>query len=486
MAAKEYRLGIAEMMIDTAGAAVEELGGFVQSTSAPTHSFSAIMSKSAIMELQKRSDVFKIYDDSTKAQPSQDVAWRTMGASAVWPYSITGGGEIVAVVEGDSIITTNRPYIYVEDVRDSSCPDDHATQVAHCIGAQQNHWTGIAYHSQIVSANDCSWTWSGLADAVDWAYTNHTPTVYNHSYGGDSNGQYTAMDQFLDQHAADNYTFHVVAAGNTSYQCQTGQMYVAPPGLGYNVLTVGATNDNNTVPQAGDTMASFSCWENPALHGWPEKPEVVAPGVNIKWKVAGPPSGPAPNIFQTNSGTSFAAPLAAGVATLVENAGSSCYYSVTSGQKAAILATAAFDIESGRSRDGVGSVFAGTMPEVFNNAFSNCWAGTISTDTDVYVDLQDGVSFSIHKKIRVALVWEEDPSGTHRTGMPYPDYPQMDWDLMIYDPGGNLEVSSLWTWNTWDVVEFTVDQPGTWRFHINDYGGGGFPTKMAMVWAAVP
>jgi subtilisin family serine protease len=487
--AKEVRLGIAEMMIDEASEAVEDLSGVVQSESATTHSFTAIMTKSAIQKLQKRSDVFKIYNDALVAKPSQDVAWRTMGASANWPYGIHGAGEKVAVVEGDSIITTNRPYINVLGVRDNSCPGDHATQVAHCIAAQQNHWTGIAYQASVVSANDCSWMYTGLANAVDWAYTNHAPDVYNHSYGGDTNGHYTSMDQFLDQHSADNFTFHVVAAGNSGGQCgnTTGTMQVSSPGLAYNVLTVGATNDNNTVPQAGDTMATFSCWENPAIHTSKEKPEVVAPGVNIKWKVAGPPRGPAPNIFQTNSGTSFASPLVAGVATLIEDAQSSCWWSVMSGHKAAILATAAFDIEAGRDKDGVGSVFAGTLPEVFNNAFSNCWA-TMGTDvdTDVYVDLQDFVNIGGSKKVRVALVWEEDPSGTHRPGMPYPDYPQNDWDLLIYDPDDIPVAGCSTVFDTWCVVEFTVDKPGTWRFFINNFGDSGISSKMAMVWAAIP
>ena len=127
------------------------------------------------------------------------------------------------------------------------------------------------------------------------------------------------------------------------------------------------------------------------------------------------------------------------------------------------------------------------LPEVFNNAFSNCWATMgIDVDTDFYVDLQDAVNIGGSKKVRVALVWEEDPSGTHRSGLPYPDYPQTDWDLMIYDPDDILVTGSYWTWNTWDVVEFTVDKPGTWRFHINNFGDSGISSKMAVVWAAIP
>jgi serine protease AprX len=485
---RDYRLAIAESMVAMAGDEVMGLGGFVQAESLATHSLSASLDKAAILELQNATDIARIYADDILYEPSQDVAWRTMGAGASWPYGIRGGGVTVAVVEGDSIITTNRPYIDTIAVRDNSCPGNHATQVAHCIAARQNHWSGIAYLSRIVSANDCSWTATGLMEAMNWAHENHSPQVYNHSYGADTDGNYTALDQFLDQFSYDNAQLQVVASGNASVQCQSGEMYVSSPGLAYNVLTVGAFDDLNTTPRADDTMASFSCWENPALHPGKEKPEVVAPGVDIHWKVAGPPRSPEPNIFQTSSGTSFAAPLAAGLGALIEDAESSCFFGAPSGHKAAILATAAFDVDpTGSERDGVGAIFAGNLPEVFNNYGSNCWAGDgIFVDTDISVDFQKGLLGSGNKRIRVALVWEEDPSGIHRPGMPYPEYPQNDWDLIIIGPDGTTLASSTSTFNTWEVAEFEVTETGTYTIYLDNFGDSGITSKMTVVWAARP
>src|SRR4029453_2547201 len=67
----------------------------------------------------------------------------------------------------------------------------------------------------------------------------------------------------------------VAAAGNRGPPSGT----VDAPGDDPYVITVGATDDNETDTPADDTLAPFSSWGTPA--GSTPKPDVVAPGRRI-------------------------------------------------------------------------------------------------------------------------------------------------------------------------------------------------------------
>ena len=98
----------------------------------------------------------------------------------------------------------------------------------------------------------------------------------------------------------------VKSAGNRG----TGDGRVTSPGNGYNVLAVGNADLNGTAARADDTMRPSSSFVDPtSTIGDREKPEVTAPGSNIRMLSNGFPwSG------QIDTGTSMAAPMVAGSA----------------------------------------------------------------------------------------------------------------------------------------------------------------------------
>lgn len=474
-AAEAGRLLIVEDMIAPVSESVSNLGGTIEHEFTSTHSLTAWMTKGAIEALQNRPDVMRIYGNDQVFEPDQDNAWRTLGSAYVWAKPITGKGAKIAIVEGDSV-RTDRPYIHNLAAVRQSCPGDHATRVAHCATSDQNHWRGIAPFATIYSANDCSWTSSGLQAAMQWA-KGYDCDVYNHSYGLDTGGAPDSHDQYLDQFAYDNDDLQVKSAGNNA-------SYITSPGHGYNTLTVGGIDDKNTIAHGTDTMYVWSNYLDGT--GARTKPEVVAPAVDLQWYVWGPPRTGPPALLESGSGTSYAAPQVAGMAALIESSGWPCGSGLPETQKAAILATAYFNVVSGTDKDGVGSVYAGQLGQVFDLSRAHCYAASRNADFTLTFDLQRAKQGSGNPRMRAVIAWLENPSGIHRSGKPYPNFPQNDWDLTVRRPDNSSAGLSSTTRRTFEWVDFTIDQSGTWSFFINNWGDSGISSYIALVLVHIP
>lgn len=263
---------------------------------------------------------------------SYDDLWgiKKIGSASAWDTN-TGTGVIVAVV--DTGIDYNHPDIapnvwintgeipnngidddhngFVDDVRgwnfssNTNDPIDHighGTHVAGTIAALGNNGIGVigvAWHAQVMAVKGLDDAGSGsettLAPAIIYA-ANNGADVINASWGGQSNSQ-TIEDAI--KYAYSLGVVFVAAAGNFSEDAVNFFPASSPE-----AITVSASN-------ALDNLASFS--------NFGPKIDVAAPGEDIlSLQAAGSFLGPvvSPGYCRL-SGTSMAAPHAAGVAALV-------------------------------------------------------------------------------------------------------------------------------------------------------------------------
>jgi len=202
--------------------------------------------------------------------------------------------------------------------------DDLQGHGSHCAGivaSTDATYKGIAYGLDKLINAKAGWRgtdgkgwmyWSDGMAAIDWALrtVSDEADVISFSYSGSpgSNGD-TAFCHFMDAVVYSYSTPVAVSAGNDG---PTGTT-VGEPASAYNVIAVGAIDDQNTATRIDDVIASYSS-RGPTGDGR-IKPDIVAPGssimsCNYNWEGGNPD-------YVSKSGTSMAAPHIAGSVLLL-------------------------------------------------------------------------------------------------------------------------------------------------------------------------
>lgn len=279
------------------------------------YGFAAKLDEATVARLRKDPSVASIEPDriimlAPPAGKGPGGGGGSTGQVTPWGINRVGGaadgtGKTAWVI--DSGIDLDHPDLNVDASRgfnaftsgkDGGSPDDgngHGTHVAGTIAAKNNSVgvIGVAYNATVVPIKVLdsrgSGSYSGVIAGVDFVGANgKSGDVANMSLGGPIS---EALDRAVVNAAAKGVKF-VLAAGN---ETDNANNHSPARANGTNVYTISAMNSS-------DGWASFSNFGNPPV-------DYCAPGVSIQstWKDGG---------YNTISGTSMAAPHAAGVLLL--------------------------------------------------------------------------------------------------------------------------------------------------------------------------
>lgn len=394
------------------------------------------LSKDNILDIQKRNEV-EMISLERKAVPEINSAVPTILAPPVWNYNI-GTGVKVAVVEDDGIAFDN-PFIPdgIYYMPTSPNIDMHATMVAGVIASVNSEYKGVAPGVSLISANSQDYFESSLIAASDWALENDAD-ILSLSWGIPSDRKLTVMDKYYDYIVSHfPYPTVVKSAGNSAGK-------ITSPGNAWNVITVGAIDDKNTIDWLDDEMASYSSFVDPkSPHKDREKPEVVAVGNRItSTDTMYPWITPA-----ESDGTSFAAPAVAGEAALLMSLNSSLKMWPET-VRAVIYASADHNIE-GDSRlseyDGMGAV---NVLEAYNIVANKRMGYMTIYKSDSY-PVKFEFSAKAGEKKRVVIAWNSESTGAH--GL---DKLNVDLDLTVKNTTGTYLGTSTSRDNNYEIVEF--------------------------------
>jgi len=446
--------------------------GFTVTTYDGMPAFATLVPKSVILELNRREDVGSIFLVGATVRPAMISVAPTILAPAVWDRGYNGSGVTIAILEPGNVDSGNtflnlaplsRPGINNLDLR------NHATTVASVAASFHGTYRGIAWGATILSVG-MNGTDLDLVSGLQWAF-NQGAQIVNVSAVVDSQAN-TSMhwtDKAFDYWARYRFRMVTQALGNYSD-------YIRSPGKAWNVLSVGAFDDNNDPSWSNDQMWPSSPWINPASpNNDREKPEVVAVGRNVTALGVN-------NQIATWEGTSFAAPQVAGLdALLIHRHSDLTLWPEAS--RAIIMASATHNITgpsgipTGQDlRDGAGAinaVLADTIARTrnlsdVNPCTTSCWWGNYISSSSFPVGTWQFRYFTANKGdlIRAAIAWWSNAD------MPANNYSfdRLDTDLQlgIIDPDG-LWVPGAWSasWdNNYELVEGIATKTGTYRIAI--------------------
>jgi hypothetical protein len=183
---------------------------------------------------------------------------------------------------------------------------NHGTKVAGIatgLGVGDYDMRGIAYGAPLLFArfNTTQFTATTVGLALDWSLFNGAKVI-NMSFGIGLFGCDDSISNVMVDEAVDEGAVVVKSVGNEGAAGPTN------PGCGWNVISVGAINDNNSPDAWDDTLYDFTSL-GPFNHRM--KPEISAPGVDVNSTYHS--GGYAIDTY----GTSFAAPFVTGAAALI-------------------------------------------------------------------------------------------------------------------------------------------------------------------------
>ncbi len=344
---------------------------------------------------------------------------------------------------------------------------DHATQVAQSLVVTAPHITLYCSTKSYLFSRS-------LKDRIH--IINYSWTDPGYEGGAANTTSWLPQDSLSDRYVWRDRIAIFKSAGNNC-NIPEGHCQVTSPGKAHNVITVGAYDDRT------DRMGTFSRTVDPETNAI--KPEIVAPGVSLRF----PASVNASEVTSWNnhllSGTSYSTPLAAGMAASVTSR-----YTLLKKQphliKASMLAMSAKDIQSGTSADGVGAIQWNEDGNYrywsnYNNNFLVTGGWKLIHEYNVYRN---------NKKVRVVISWLNDVNKCDSSTAKL----CMDIDLKVHGPNNEYidhdyrnshddeYAPNNITNNNWRMVEFTTRKTGKYKVYVWRRSNWHTKTKRCFLW----
>ncbi|ROT31669.1 peptidase S8 [Micromonospora sp. HM5-17] len=239
-----------------------------------------------------------------------------IGAPAAWQDGYDGTGVTVAVL--DTGVDADHPDLAGQVVGQANFTEEdgrdlhgHGTHVASTIAgtgaASGGRNRGVAPGAKLLSGKVCD-SGTGCAESsilagMQWA-AEQGATVVNMSLGGSDTPEVDPLEEAV-QALTDEYgTLFVIAAGNDE-----AEGTINSPGSAEAALTVGALDRDGN-------LADFSS-RGPRIGDGGLKPDITAPGVDIRAARSGDAYPGDPDPYLAMSGTSMATPHVTGAAAIL-------------------------------------------------------------------------------------------------------------------------------------------------------------------------
>jgi hypothetical protein len=327
---------------------------------------------------------------------------------------------------------------------------------------------GIAPNVSLRVAGSCG-GWPSELTSRSSAASAWGARAFNLSFGSNAGTQPGSLDNYYDDLVQNGWRTVVSSAGNSG----PGAIVVSPA-RAYNAISVGAMNDNNSIPWLGDAMSPFSSGQDPvSTWGDREKPEVAAPGSNIHTT-----SPTSPWVNDIVSGTSFSAPITTGSAALLmqRSPGLQVWPEAV---KAILMSTAIHNIEGATrlsDQDGAGAI-VDTLADDIAHGVSGNWGARSYSCAEPYSQTLLSMSLVSNRVTRVTMAWDTNPS----YGL-YASRPSADLDMTVFDPFGNPVTGSGSFDNTYEIAEFTAPVTGVYTVRVIKYRCDLTPKWLGWAW----
>jgi hypothetical protein len=452
----------------------------------PAIAFRADAASLALLARERGID--RIYLERQAVPEMGEVAKQTTGVTTLQLGGLKGDGVRLALSEAEGRVEASSLLlspIRQDGIHVCAAADDHTTEVASIVKGRRITIFGVtaglegaAPNAELLVGGSCSTNSAELEEASSRAVTWGARAI-SMSWGLDAALQTGDTDRFYDDIVFNHWRTVIKSAGNRGCRIPgdptsgAGSGMTTAPGLGYNVITVGGFDDHDTPTWADDTVYACSSFANPlSTHGDREKPEIVAPAVNLTVTKTGPAN------LDTVSGTSGASPLVlSGAALLMQSKPLLTVWPEI--VRATLMATATHNIEGDRrlsDQDGAGGVnFTEALsllgdPKRAGGQWYACDGSTASPL------ILTSLSVGPKTRQRIVISWDTDPSYDH-----YSSEPSADLDLEITDPQGRVVAASRSFDGTNEIVDFDTFLPGTFaaravRFRCD------LPTWLGWAW----